>query len=142
MARELADAEAIVVRSATFVDDAMMEKAPKLLGRASLDFFDPLQTKPPYLTAKHQPTLRQLAPYLMRPDYQVTLVVWAPTPSESAMKRTLDVAVGVAGEIRASLPSSGNSPIMPVSQTWYAAEHQRPAFSLILSRVERSLDKN
>jgi len=38
LARELADAEAIVVRSATFVDDAMMEKAPKLrvIGRAGV----------------------------------------------------------------------------------------------------------
>jgi D-3-phosphoglycerate dehydrogenase / 2-oxoglutarate reductase len=36
--RELADAEAIVVRSATFVDAAMMEKAPKLrvIGRAGV----------------------------------------------------------------------------------------------------------
>ena len=38
LARELADADAIVVRSATFVDDAMMEKAPKLrvIGRAGV----------------------------------------------------------------------------------------------------------
>jgi D-3-phosphoglycerate dehydrogenase len=38
LARELADAEAIVVRSATFVDDALMEKAPKLrvIGRAGV----------------------------------------------------------------------------------------------------------
>src|SRR5450631_4297502 len=38
LSRELADAEAIVVRSATFVDDAMMEKAPKLrvIGRAGV----------------------------------------------------------------------------------------------------------
>ena len=38
LAGELADAEAIVVRSATFVDAAMMEKAPKLrvIGRAGV----------------------------------------------------------------------------------------------------------
>jgi D-3-phosphoglycerate dehydrogenase len=38
LVRELADAEAIVVRSATFVDDALMEKAPKLrvIGRAGV----------------------------------------------------------------------------------------------------------
>ncbi len=38
LARELADAEAIVVRSATFVDDALMEKAPRLrvIGRAGV----------------------------------------------------------------------------------------------------------
>ncbi len=38
LARELADAEAIVVRSATFVNDALMEKAPKLrvIGRAGV----------------------------------------------------------------------------------------------------------
>ena len=38
LARELADAEAIVVRSATFVDDALMEKAPKprVIGRAGV----------------------------------------------------------------------------------------------------------
>ncbi len=38
LARELADAEAIVVRSATFVDAAVMEKAPKLrvIGRAGV----------------------------------------------------------------------------------------------------------
>jgi D-3-phosphoglycerate dehydrogenase / 2-oxoglutarate reductase len=38
LSRELADAEAIVVRSATFVDDAMMQKAPKLrvIGRAGV----------------------------------------------------------------------------------------------------------
>ena len=38
LASELADADAIVVRSATFVDDAMMEKAPRLrvIGRAGV----------------------------------------------------------------------------------------------------------
>src|SRR4051812_49258450 len=38
LARELADADAIVVRSATFVDDAVMSKAPKLrvIGRAGV----------------------------------------------------------------------------------------------------------
>ena len=38
LARELVDADAIVVRSATFVDAAMMEKAPKLrvIGRAGV----------------------------------------------------------------------------------------------------------
>lgn len=38
LTRELADADAIIVRSATFVDDAMMEKAPKLrvIGRAGV----------------------------------------------------------------------------------------------------------
>jgi D-3-phosphoglycerate dehydrogenase len=38
LAGELGDADAIVVRSATFVDDAMMEKAPKLrvIGRAGV----------------------------------------------------------------------------------------------------------
>ena len=38
LARELADADAIVVRSATFVDAAMMEKSPKLrvIGRAGV----------------------------------------------------------------------------------------------------------
>ena len=38
LARELADADAIVVRSATFVDGPMMEKAPKLrvIGRAGV----------------------------------------------------------------------------------------------------------
>jgi len=38
LARELADADAIVVRSATFVDAAVMEKAPKLrvIGRAGV----------------------------------------------------------------------------------------------------------
>jgi len=38
LARELADADAIVVRSATFVNDAMMEKAPRLrvIGRAGV----------------------------------------------------------------------------------------------------------
>src|ERR1700759_5757815 len=38
LARELTDADAIVVRSATFVDGPMMEKAPKLrvIGRAGV----------------------------------------------------------------------------------------------------------
>jgi D-3-phosphoglycerate dehydrogenase / 2-oxoglutarate reductase len=38
LARELADADGIVVRSATFVDDALMEKAPRLrvIGRAGV----------------------------------------------------------------------------------------------------------
>jgi Membrane MotB of proton-channel complex MotA/MotB len=119
-----------------------LEKAPKLLGRASLDFFDPLNAKAPYLNAKHGPTLRQLTPYLLRADYQAVLVVWAPTPSESAMKRTLEKASGVAGEIRASLPPNANPSFMAVAQTWDAAEHQRPVFSLIISRIERSLDRN
>ena len=119
-----------------------MEKQAPLLGRASLDFFDPLNAKAPYLNAKHEPTLMQLAPYLVRADYEAVLVVWSPTPSESAMKRSMERAAAVADEIRASLPPGAHPVLMSVAQTWSIADNQRPVFSLILSRVKRPLDKN
>lgn len=119
-----------------------LQKAPKLLGRASLDFFDPLNAKAPYLTAKHQPTLAQLTPYLLKPDFHIVLVVWAPMPSATAMKRTLEKATGVAAEIRANLPLSASRSLLAVAQTWDSPDHQRPVFSLIISRVETSLDRN
>lgn len=53
-----------------------LDKAPPVLGRASLDFFDPLSAKAPLLTAKHQKTLAQLTPCLLRSDYQAMLIVW------------------------------------------------------------------
>jgi hypothetical protein len=118
-----------------------MEKEAPQLGRASLDFFDPLNKKAPYLNAKHEPTLMQLTPYLLRADYEAMLVVWSPTPSESAMKRTMDQATAIAGEIRSTLPP-GSAPVLTsVAQTWSSPENQRPVFTLILSRVKRSLDR-
>jgi Membrane MotB of proton-channel complex MotA/MotB len=119
-----------------------MEKDKPVLGQASLDFFDPFNAKAPYLNEKHQTSLNQLAPYLQRADYEAMLVVWAPTPSETAMKRTMDKATAVAEEIRASMPPGANPALMSVAQTWSSAENQRPVFSLILSRVKRPLDKN
>ncbi len=118
-----------------------MEKAAPLLGRASLDFFDPLNARAPYLNAKHQPTLAQLTPYLLRADYEAMLVVWAPTPSESAMKRTLETATILAGEIRACLPPDAHPVLTSVAQTWNDPVNQRPVFSLTLSRVKRPLDR-
>jgi flagellar motor protein MotB len=114
-----------------------MEKEAPQLGRASLDFFDPLNAKAPYLNARHESTLLQLTPYLLRTDYEAELVVWAPMPSESAMKRTLEKASALAGEIRATLPPGTNPTLMSVAQTWSHADNQRPVFSLILSRVKR-----
>ncbi len=67
-----------------------VDKLPRVVGSATVDFFDKLGDAPPYLTAKEIEVVDQTLPLLDRGNYRILLIVWATTPSDTAWARAGD----------------------------------------------------
>ena len=76
-----------------------VDKLPRVVGSATVDFYDKLRDAPPYLTAKEVEVVNQTLPLLDRGNYRILLIVWATTPSDSAWARAGDQARLVADSI-------------------------------------------
>jgi hypothetical protein len=115
--------------------DGDLARQPSIKGQATLDFFEPLNRQPPYLTAKHRERLSQMLPLLNRKDYTITLVVWATMPVDSALTRAAEQATEIADELRPGGMRTNN--FTAIGQPWRYANFQRPIFSLTLRRLEK-----
>jgi len=111
---------------------------PRAAGRATVDLFDPLHAQAPLLSAKQFATCGQILPLLRRPEYRVTLVVWATMPVESALTRAADQAYRISEELRATalVPADAWKRFDAVCQCWRYPHHQRPVMSLMITKSE------
>jgi flagellar motor protein MotB len=116
-----------------------VEKLPRVVGSAAVDFFDPITEKPPYLARKPQEVIAQVLPLLSRKEYRVILVVWATTPSDSAWARAAEQARRIADQlsVSAGLDDDARARFVAVGQPWRYAGFQRPVMSLIVARTEK-----
>jgi hypothetical protein len=112
-----------------------VEKLPQAVGQATVDLFTPLNRKAPYLTATHADFLTQLLPVLERTNYRVTLIVWAPTPSETAWGRAAGQARAVADELLAGASTAARARLIAVGQSWPYATFRRPVMSVVIARL-------
>ena len=74
-------------------------KLPGQLGEAAVDFHGPLAEESPRLSKKQRDMASKLLGFLDQPGYTVEIVVWSPTPYNSALLRS----AGYAREIRQEL---------------------------------------
>jgi hypothetical protein len=116
-----------------------LDKLPKAAGQATVDFFDPLHSQAPLLTAKHIERLSPVLRLLHRPEYRATLVVWATMPSDPAWTRAAEQAAELSHELLdlANLDPAARSHLLAVGQSWRYRNYQRPVFSLVITRLEK-----
>ncbi len=116
-----------------------VEEMPRAVSQAALDFHDPLG-KGPLLTGRNAAVAGQVLAVLGRPAYRVHVVVWATMPSPSAWDRAARRAQELVQEIagRAQLAPEARTRLLPLGQPWRHPNHQRPVFSLVITRCQLS----
>jgi len=109
---------------------------PRATGQATLDFFEPLARSKPLLSQKHLEAMGLIMPLLKRPEYRVSVIVWATMPSETAWTRAAQQARAVADELAAGahLDEAATLRLTALGQPWRYAQYQRPIFSLQITR--------
>ena len=115
-----------------------VEKLPRTAGQATVDFYDPIHKSPPYLDPKPTEVLWQIISVLRRPNYRVSLIIWATTPSESAWTRAAGQAAFLVNEIAkvAELDSGARARLVPLGQPWRYPKVRRPIMSLVIAKTE------
>ena len=115
-----------------------VEKLPRARGQAVVDFYERLNKKSPYLPAKYMEVIGQVVPLLRRSHCQVSVVVWATTPSDSAWIRAVNEARAVVEEVTAvaRLDATERARLAPLGQPWRYANIRRPILSLIITQTE------
>jgi flagellar motor protein MotB len=77
---------------------------------------------------------------LTRPEFELEIVVWAPIPSSTSIKRTLETAAAIESQIENSftLDRLQQSRISYSVKPWLFVDAKRPKVSFILSRLDLS----
>lgn len=115
-------------------------KLPGIQGEVTFDFFDKLNPAGPLLPKKFDKVIAQLLPLFQRRDYQIEVVVWATTPSQSAWSRAIGQSRAIAREIAAKcrLSSSQRSHLSSQGRPWLYSDVKRPVFSILVRRLSTS----
>jgi hypothetical protein len=116
---------------------------PEVVGEVSFDSMDHFPDEAPLLTPGLKETLKNVAPLLRQNQYTVEIVVWAPTPSDTAWKRTAEQASQLRQEAVAWLKPGRDAAqrLTSASRTWFSPTIKRPVASVVLRRqtlVDRS----
>ncbi len=82
--------------------------------------------------------LTGVGPMLRRPDYAVEIVVWTPTPSQSAWNRSLGIAQRLQREAvnLLRLPPNQEARVTSVAQPWISKTVKRPTVPVTLRRLQ------
>lgn len=105
--------------------------------------FDIMEKFPPtsagtLINGELRAALTGVGPMLRRDDYAVEIVVWTPTPSESAWTRSLQLANRLNSEAieLLRLPPNQRRRITAVAQPWISATMERPKVTVSLRRMQ------
>jgi hypothetical protein len=115
-----------------------VEEMPRVVGQATVDFYDKLGREPPLLKGHSAEVAGQVLSVLSRPQYRVYVIVWATMPNPSAWTRAVNQAQQLVEEVAgtAQLAPEARARLLPLGQPWRYPQHQRPVFSLVISRGE------
>lgn len=117
---------------------ASLETGYDTTGETTFDFFVKFSEDPPYLPGNIPQIAVRVLPVLKRPSYRVELIVWAPTPSQTAIARSAIRASKLRDEIlkRSRLPIDASRRLLGVTRTWPYAKMKRPIMSVVIRRVQ------
>ncbi len=115
-----------------------VEKVPRSEGQSVIDFYDRLNKSAPYLSPSQSEVIGQIVGVLRRGTFRVFVVIWAPTPAESAWVRSAKQAQLVADEIAdmAQLDSAARGRLVPLGQPWRYQNLQRPVMSVVIVKTQ------
>jgi Membrane MotB of proton-channel complex MotA/MotB len=119
--------------------DFTVKNLGKEAGRSAVDFHSRLNTTAPLLSRKQRDMVVPLVLMAQQKGYQVDIIVWAPTPADTACLRSLGVASELRDELLADLGQIGiaSERITPVAQPWRFKDIRRPVFSIVVTRFEK-----
>ncbi len=115
-----------------------VKRLPRQIGQVVIDLYEPLRKTAPYLGQRHTEVLDQVRPLLERRDFRLYLLVWTPTPSESAWVRAAGQARLAADEFVATsgLQPAATKRLIPLAQPWRYRDIRRPVLSLLVVKTE------
>lgn len=75
---------------------------------------------------------------LVRRDFELEIIVWAPLPSSISLKRTMETATSIQAQIDSSflLNPSQQARITYSAKPWLFVDAKRPKVSFVLSRLD------
>lgn len=116
---------------------ANLDAKPSTLGETTFDFFEKLNPQPPHLPPSYAKLTTRIIPFLRKATHRVELIVWAPTPSPTARRRTAIQSDAIVSGIVASagLTPEAAERILGVSRTWPYTDVKRPIISVVIRRV-------
>ncbi len=114
-----------------------VKKNERVQGRAAVDIHSKLNTKAPYLNEKQTSQLIPILSLVRETGFRAEIIVWAPTPADTAMTRSIKSAEQIRQELleEISLPEEYRDRVIAVCQPWRFKDVKRPVFSVIVSRV-------
>lgn len=105
--------------------------------RAAVDIHSRINNQPPYLKEKQTSQLISVISLVREANYRAEIIVWAPTPADSMLARSVKIAEQIRQELleEISLPEEYRDRVIAVSQPWRFKDIKRPVFSVVISRV-------
>jgi hypothetical protein len=116
-----------------------LEQDRDVTGEVSFDIMEkfPPASAGTLINEELRAALTGVGPMLRRSDYAVEIVVWTPTPSESAWTRSLQTANRLNAEATdlLRLPPNQRRRISAVAQPWISSTMERPKVTVSLRRL-------
>lgn len=117
-----------------------LQEERRVEGEVSFDVLEKLTPQPDgtLLNPELRAALTGVGPMLRRGDYAVEIVVWTPTPAESAWSRSLKTAARIHKEAVELLriPPNQQMRLTAVSAPWIDQELKRPTVTVVLRRLK------
>lgn len=114
-----------------------IDKESKVMGETVFDFFK-IFKDPNKLPSEYDAVITRVARVLRKETHRVEVIVWAPTPSDSARTRTAMQAAGVVKYLQSAAGVSGEAArrIQGTSKTWHYADVKRPVITFAIQRID------
>lgn len=114
-----------------------VEILPEIHGEIGFDSFEKLNDESPLLGPELQAILKNVAPRLLSPNYEIEIVVWATTPKESAMRRAVEQSMVLRQEAAAFLKLGGSQlyRLNASAQAWIHSDAKRPTVSVVVRKL-------
>ena len=111
---------------------------PEVRGEVSFDFFNPISSDPPFLPDNFDAVLGQVYPLVKQNGYQVEIVVWATTPSNSAWQRATQQSSSLSQTIvkQGNLNEHDSKRLRAYGSPWMYSDVKRPTFSIVVRRTK------
>ena len=116
-----------------------VDNLPSTRAAVVFDVFQKLAEAPNPLSTNARRMLNRTRPMLSRPAYEIELVVWATTPSQTAWLRAFEQAKQLKAQFasEAGLTDDQSSRIRPVARSWSFSNEKRPVMSVVVINREQ-----
>jgi flagellar motor protein MotB len=115
-----------------------VKELPSTKAEVVFDFFEKLPEEGPLTGGKYDKVVDQVLPVLHRKGYNVEVIVWATTPSNSAWERAVRQSEQFANELAqlANLAPNMRFRLSAIGQPWFDSKARRPVLSITVRKLD------